>query len=148
MPVSFAQFEATVSDYIAKKIDPAPRQFQVEFGKELASRIVQRTPVRTGLARGNTRFSRGSRRATKPLPTPDPGGQATINRIHQGLDTLGNGAAGWAIYTVLHYSKYLEQGSSQQAPLGMYRISLVEMLLRRDEISRRVQEQLGTFNAR
>jgi len=88
-------------------------------------RLVNKTPVDTGRAKGNWQTTIGSV-ATGTNDTTDPGGQKTIS---QGADTI-TGAPIFrpiAITNNLPYIVALEHGHSQQAPHGMLAITVSEL---------------------
>lgn len=79
-------------------------------------RVVTRTPVDTGRARGNWQSS-----INRPLETIDPSteGYAT---------TVAQAQLGDSIFFInnLPYIKKLEDGSSDQAPAGMVKVTVAE----------------------
>ena len=93
---------------------------------EASRRIVMRTPVDTGRARGNWHASIGSPDLTVDMGKMDPGGGATI-AVHQVV--VANTRYGDAFYIVngVPYIRRLEFGSSRQAPAGMVGITAREL---------------------
>lgn len=95
---------------------------------EAFSKIVRRTPVLTGKARGNWNLSVGTPDLTERRPAPT--GQTSINRAKQVLGSNRSGAGKIKrIYIAngLPYILRLENGWSKQAPAGMVAITLAEL---------------------
>ena len=95
---------------------------------EATSRFVRRTPVDTGRARGNWNAE-----VNKPDLTYDPErldkpGTATIGLAAPKIRTIGffDGDEGY-VANAVPYVRYLEEGSSAQAPEGMVRVTLEEL---------------------
>lgn len=92
---------------------------------EAFKRIISRTPVDTGMARGNWIVSAGAP-VTFQVTAGDKSGSAT-------LTAATNGTLSWScqgsLFMVnnLPYIGTLEYGSSTQAPGGMVRLTLAEM---------------------
>lgn len=98
---------------------------QKRIALDLLRRIIFRTPVDTGRARGNWQVTLGPA-DEKSLVTTDPGGAGTLAR---GAATIA-GAQPFGLITVynnVNYINRLEGGHSQQAPSGMVRLSLTEV---------------------
>jgi hypothetical protein len=92
---------------------------------DMFGRVVLRTAVDTGLARGSWSFSEGGpRRGYRGL---DPGGGGTVGRIAAGVNgaRMGDGTEWWLTNTV-PYIERLENGWSRQAPAGMVKITVRE----------------------
>lgn len=83
------------------------------------SRITARTPVDTGRARASWNVKEGSPATT----APEKGNYGTPTL--PALDFSGEKSV--FITTSLDYVRYLEKGSSQQAPAGMVAITLAEL---------------------
>jgi len=83
--------------------------------------IVQRTPVDTGLARCNWLLGISYR----PGDTTDTAVKSGQPAINGAMMQLGSVAAGGVNYIVnnIGYVAFLEQGSSQQSPSGMVRLT-------------------------
>ncbi|TWB22135.1 hypothetical protein FBZ89_104385 [Nitrospirillum amazonense] len=116
-------FDADIAKWVAKakgNIDKAVREVAVE----VATRVVERTPVDTGAARGNWRAdARGF--TVRPTGRLDPDGADTIAHI---TEAVGGMKAGDLIY-ITNSSAYildLEHGSSKQAPSGMVSVTVQE----------------------
>jgi hypothetical protein len=92
---------------------------------EAFRRIIMKTPVDTGAARGNRQVSAVSG-ASYDLTHRDQSGSATLTRAADGV--LGWDCRGSLFMTnSLPYIGKLEYGSSRQAPQGMVRLTLAEM---------------------
>lgn len=125
--VSFRKFSREMEEF-GKTLLPA--QFSLFMRKiafELLSRVVNKTPVDTGRARGNWQVAVGVI-DTSETGSPDKSGDGTINR---GLATLGQQRqTGGTIFisNTLPYILPLEYGHSQrQAPRGMLAVSIQEI---------------------
>jgi len=88
--------------------------------------VVLKSPVRTGRFRGNHIISVGS-----PNNGSRPAGSEAGSAISRGLQELSSGRN--AVYTIryiqnnLPYGRKLENGSSRQAPRGVYGITFNEI---------------------
>lgn len=92
--------------------------------------VIEKTPVDTGRARGSWGLSLGSP-GTYELPEgnygPD-GGAQRARAEQQNLDQLtGENPQDVWIFNNLPYIEALENGHSQQAPLGMVAVTLAEV---------------------
>jgi len=99
----------------------AERFFAGRLALDLLRRIVFRTPVDTGRARGNWQTVVGSSNEStvEGGGAPLAGGAAVIA-----------GAPPFSVITIFNNVKYirkLEEGSSRQAPTGMVRVSVAEV---------------------
>lgn len=103
-------------------------QFVRKVGLETLERVVMRTPVRTGRARGNWQvaITAPSRRV---LDMSDPSGRETIER---GRRELASVKIPPRIYITnnVPYIERLENGYSRRAPRGMVGITLEEIKAR------------------
>ncbi|MGB1388669.1 MAG: hypothetical protein ACPG61_07255 [Paracoccaceae bacterium] len=111
-----AQFEAKT----AGKLDLAVRGIALE----LFSRVILRTPVDTGRARGNWQVQIGSI-PNGTLALDDRSGTATVSKAQAAASGMD---AGDVIYLTnnLPYARRLEEGYSAQAPAGMVALSVQE----------------------
>lgn len=92
---------------------------------EALTRLVQKTPVDTGRARGNWQATIDVP-AEQKLPTTDKAGGETISR---GLAVLG-GLKPYGTFWITNnvdYIEFLENGSSKQAPAGMLAVTVEEL---------------------
>nr|BDD43784.1 hypothetical protein 4 [Spirochaetaceae bacterium] len=109
------------ADKTERKLLIIPRKTALE----LFRRVVMRTPVDTGRARGNWQANVGSP-AVGVVEATDTGGGSTIMDIAKEVESWD--VENVAIYLVnnLPYIVPLEDGWSDQAPAGMVKISLAE----------------------
>lgn len=89
---------------------------------ELLKMLVYRTPVATGEARGSWRVTGGAP-AQSHEGTLDPEGAATVAKGVHALEGIHHFAHVHLSNTAPHF-KFLEEGSSQQAPTGVIRVVL------------------------
>lgn len=96
------------------------------FTLEATSRVVLKTPVDKGRARGNWNVGRGKPDARADESRLDKNGGATIQRAKAQLPRLG---AGDTVYVTnsLPYVPSLEDGHSGQAPKGMVKVTVQEL---------------------
>lgn len=113
----------------AEKLAIAPAVVVEKLAVDLHTKISRRNPVDTGLSRSrwtiregepdNTPYTRPEAKKGQPkppLPPPPP------------RDPPGGFTGTEIVYITnnVNYVEYLEQGSSQQAPSGMIKISVIE----------------------
>lgn len=118
-----AQFALQVSRWADKaqdRMDIVVRKVSLE----LVTKVVLKTPVETGRARGGWTTDVGR----EPSPAggrKDKSGRSAIREAQRLIDRM---IAGETIYIVNHvnYIVYLEDGSSDQAPAGMVKTTLRE----------------------
>lgn len=131
MADTFEQFDRKVRAF-AKRIEP---ELIVPFHKKLVfealTRLVQKTPVDTGRARANWQVTIG--RAAKGV-VQDTDAQSNLGG---GSKTTDKGIAALSalkphqvvfITNNVPYIRRLEDGHSKQAPQGMLRLTVQEML--------------------
>lgn len=119
-PASFAVGIQNFVDKTNRKLERMFREVNVEIG----TKIVQRTPVKEGVARANWQVAIGS--VPKGfVDLNDVSGQATISKITARLARVKPGDK---VYFSNHapYIRRLEYGWSKQAPQGMVRITVAE----------------------
>ena len=122
---NLAEFNREVSQF-ARSIPEKVTELQRKIVLEALGRIVQKTPVDTGRARGNWQvtFEAASQQV---LTDTDPQGSATVEKA---LAIL----AGLPAFSVVHitnnldYILFLEEGSSSQAPQGMVAVTVQELM--------------------
>lgn len=116
-------FSADISKFVKKARGNMDEAVQ-GVALELAARLVARTPVESGVARGNWQAGIGGFRA-EPTGEPDKSGETTLANI---AATIGGARAGQTIYltNTLSYIGRLEHGASKQAPAGMVTVTLTE----------------------
>lgn len=108
--------------------DFTPRQaalFHRRISLEALRKIVRRTPVDTGRARGNWQTSVGAP-VDGVLYVDDKSGGGAIARGDNATDGLKPFTTVW-IANNLPYIEPLENGHSQQAPAGMVGVTLAEL---------------------
>lgn len=104
--------------------------------KEAFHRVVDRTPVASGAARGG--WVAGVNDLPQGVETPlDPDGAATIAKINAVVDTAKVGDVVAIVNQTDHAGK-LEYGYSKKAPAGMVRITIMET----ESIAREVSAKL------
>lgn len=89
---------------------------------DLATQLIQMSPVDTGRFRNNWYLSLGVGPNVATNTGADKSGSAALSRIGSGLNGLKFGTTIW-VTNNLPYATRLEYGYSQQAPAGMVRIS-------------------------
>jgi len=103
--------------------------FHKKIVLEALTRIVLKTPVRTGRARGNWQTTVGSPATGEIAQVESSGGADDSVTIQQGLkvlSTLPPNSIVW-ISNNVEYIVYLEMGHSEQAPAGMVALSIEEL---------------------
>ncbi len=100
--------------------------FVRQITSELLTRVVLKTPVKTGRARGNWQVDDASNPTTTETNTTDPVGSATIEVGLNKLKSIRN-LDNVTVVNNVPYIEALENGSSMQAPEGMLAISLEEI---------------------
>jgi len=121
----FRQFALEVDDFFDREAPEAIAQATQKIAVEGLRRVVQKTPVDTGRARGNWQVGIGSA-PEDPIERADRGGQQAIA---SGTAEIA-GARPFApiiIASNLPYIHKLEDGSSQQAPAGMVGLTVAEL---------------------
>jgi hypothetical protein len=92
---------------------------------EMATRIINRMPVDTGRARANVTVSGGGGADLTNDYSPDVGGEVTITRVTGVVAGTASGET-LVISNNVPYILALEFGHSQQAPNGMFAITVAE----------------------
>jgi hypothetical protein len=106
---------------------------------EATRRIVLRTPVDTGRARGNWHISIGQPEFTaNPPEETDKGGSTTIVEANGKID---NANSGDTVYLTngLPYVPVLEDGSSKQAPGGMVKVTAAELRPLTEQVAAKIR---------
>lgn len=105
---------------IGARIDQIPRIVAVQ----IATKVIERTPVDTGRAKGNWHASIDTPSSAVTDDTDKSGSQAIANAASEAGDFRG----GHVFYLVnnLPYIRNLEHGSSKQAPAGMVAVTAAE----------------------
>lgn len=112
-----AEFREKVEDRLVEVVQ--------KLGIDLLRRIVLKTPVDTGRARGNW-FVTINAASGETTTAADKSGHATINRGSAVITGLTEPQAIW-ISNNLPYITALENGHSGQAPAGMVAVSIAEL---------------------
>lgn len=112
---------------VAKWVEKAKGRQDIVVRKvclEIFRRVIMRTPVKTGRARGNWQCAIGDVPAGT-IELNDADGSATVSAVDA---VVANVKAGDVIYLVnnVPYILKLENGSSKQAPAGMVGMTLTE----------------------
>lgn len=106
-------------------IDKAGERAMRELVLEVAQRIVRRTPVRSGRARGNWQVSIGGP-PTRETGKLDKSGRRTMNLINTQVERWRSGLRLFLV-NLVPYINRLEHGWSKQAPQGMIKITTAEI---------------------
>lgn len=127
--MDFGDQIAAFADKAEAKMDLAVRKISLE----LFSRVILKTPVDTGRARGNWQVAVGNV-PSGTLELEDKSGSATISAATASAAGL---RAGDVIFLVnnLPYIRRLEDGYSKKAPAGMVGLSIQEF--------QRIADQVG-----
>lgn len=99
---------------------------QKKIALDLLRRIVFRTPVDTGRARGNWQVNLG-RALEQSLAQVDKNG---VVSLAQGASVISSATLPYGLITIfnnVNYITFLEGGSSRQAPSGMVSLSIAEV---------------------
>ena len=93
---------------------------------EMLQQVIGGSPVDTGAFRGNHRISVNSPDSTYDLSTADKGGSATQQ---EGNQKILQAKLGDLVYVQnnLPYAVALENGHSQQRPLGIYSVAFMNV---------------------
>lgn len=121
---SLERFNREVKAYAAK-IPGKVTVLQKKLVLEALRRIVQKTPVDTGRARGNWQVTIGGP-ASGVLERLDKDGSETIQKGLAAVASLPDFQVVW-ISNNLEYIEFLESGSSKQAPKGMVRLTILQL---------------------
>lgn len=124
---------AALTEKLRRRLDKLAQGLFLEADR----RIVMRTPVRTGRARGNWMLSEGAPAGTT-RETLDPTGAAAIAEgvaYARGIRIGGT----YFIVNSLPYIYALEHGSSKQAPQGMARLTADEIQVLADSLIQQIK---------
>lgn len=111
-------FQADLKE-LAKKLDISIGLVITKISLDAWSRITQRTPVDTGRARASWTLKEGQ--PSDFVPSEGSSGQPSPPAASF------DGKTSVFVTSNLDYIRYLEQGSSNQAPAGMVAITLAEL---------------------
>jgi hypothetical protein len=128
--VSFASDIARFAEQTGQTMDQVTRNVRLEGVKQ----VIRNTPVDTGQAKGSIIAAIGSPASSPNILDRTAGEGAAISRAMAAI----NGPSNKVFYFTsnLPYIKYLENGSSQQAPAGMFKIAAIRL---RESIREAVQ---------
>lgn len=119
------EFNLELENFGKKVVPEAHLALQKKIALDLLRRIVFKTPVDTGRARGNWQTNVGAA-GSSAIERLDPSGNTAIS---EGLGALA-AARPFGLITIFNnvdYIRFLEMGSSRQAPAGMVSVSLAEV---------------------
>lgn len=123
MPPSFGeQIQAFASQTVPAKANLLKRKLALQA----LTRLVERTPVDTGRARGNWQVTLGDHLPDGPVDRLDPDGSGAIGQGSQAIAVVRRGEPIW-ISNHLAYIEELEHGTSEQAPEGMLAVTMTEL---------------------
>jgi hypothetical protein len=124
--LSLIKFEADLRAF-AKIVDVNQATVVKKIAMDLWTAITLKTPVDTGRARAGWGLSIG----TPIIPTPPTGSYPPNGQAPLPLPDISaiNGRQIVYILNNVDYVQHLEDGTSQQAPAGMVRISIAEIEL-------------------
>jgi len=123
---SLAQFNKTVSDFATRVPAEKTMLFLKKISFEALSRLVQKTPVDTGRARGGWQVSFG-KLAAGQVETTDKSGGGTIGNGSSKIMAMKMPVIVYIANNV-HYILELEDGHSGQAPNGMMALTIQELI--------------------
>lgn len=120
MKQSFDTFSLEVEQFAKGLMPKQVLILQKKIALEALARVVQKTPVDTGRARGNWQVTVG---------TPAEGELAVTGRVEPASSGLAALKPFDVVYIVnnVDYIIYLEGGSSGQAPAGMVAVTVEEL---------------------
>lgn len=126
MPVTnLIEFNAALDRFSRQLVPAQVVALHKKVHLEAGTRLVLKTPVKTGRARANWQSTEGAP-ATSELKLVDPTGQDAISRSVSSVSGLKPfGVTYWT--NNLPYVEALEQGSSRQAPAGMLAVTVEEL---------------------
>lgn len=122
---NLAEFNGQIEAFMSEQEENL-RQFVVKIGFEALKRVVQKTPVDTGRARGNWQVSVGQPIETVRDERDKRGGRT----ISEGFDVMDAQAQPYGVVYISNNVDYigpLEDGSSKQAPEGMVAVTVAEI---------------------
>ena len=121
---NLAQFNSEITQF-ARSIPGKVTLLQKKIVLEALRRLVQKTPVDTGRARGNWQVTIGEPAEGK-FDQTDKKGDATIAKGLAALAGLPDMQVIW-ISNNIDYIEELEHGHSGQAPDGMWAVTIAEL---------------------
>ncbi len=124
MSSNLVEFNRELAQF-AKSVPEMATVMQKKIVLEALRRLVMRTPVDTGRARGNWQVTI-DQPAESQLDVTDPDGDPTIHKGMAVLAGLPDATVVW-ISNNVDYIEFLEQGGSQKSPEGMLAVTVAEL---------------------
>lgn len=118
------KFGVALDDFVKKakgNMDAVVRKIVLDMG----TRIIRRSPVRTGRFRANWQYGETIRPEGVTIDV-DKNGTATIRKLSAAMSKRGAAGRIHWLTNNLPYARRLEDGWSQQAPAGMVGLTVVE----------------------
>ncbi len=125
MDNELAQFNREIDEFTKKELPKNIVALQKKVVLEALRRLVMRTPVDTGRARGNWQVTIDNPTDSQ-LDQTDKDGNETIKKGLAAISNLPAYRVVW-ISNNVDYIEFLEDGSSEQAPNGMLAITIEEL---------------------
>jgi hypothetical protein len=125
-------------DRVLIKILGRSHRFKQALTLEALRRLVLRTPVDTGRARGSWQVTSGHPATSSPIGV-DPSGSATIGKGATAAAELTPGEDAF-ICSNLVYMPELERGHSKQAPAGIVAVTVEELKLISDRLATQIAD--------
>lgn len=125
MGTNVAQFNLALRRFTEELLPEQVVLFHKKLTLEALARVVRRTPVDTGRARGNWQATIGSP-ATGQVDAVDRGGGETVAAGARAIAKLPPYSVSFLTNNV-PYAQRLEEGWSQQAPKGMVALTFAEL---------------------
>jgi Tfp pilus assembly protein FimT len=122
---NLSRFSADLDRAFEDKVEGNVIAFQKKIALEALRRLIFRTPVLSGRARGNWQVSLGVR-DDGVLEVTDPSGQPTIDKGTRPIMDLNKFDIIY-IQNNLPYIKRLDDGYSKQAPAGIVAVTVAEI---------------------
>lgn len=119
------KFNNTLQHFSKKLVREKQLVLMRAVSLQVLTGVVFKTPVDSGRARGGWQLDLGDF-GDLPIDRLDPNGQASVADALNKLKRLRFGER-IAIGNNVHYIRYLEDGSSKQAPEGMLQLTLAEV---------------------
>lgn len=121
---NFREFELDIEKYSKDILPEKMLVFTKHTAMWLGRRLISKSPVDTGMFKGAWIVNLNSPAGEKPKTT-DKSGYATMRKL---IESIEKAQRGNDIYITnnMEYGPSLEDGHSQQAPLGVVAVSLNE----------------------
>lgn len=111
-----------------------------KIAMDLFSRVILRSPVRSGRFRGNWQVITGETEDVPKLDAVDTSGATTIANAVANVLAAPPGET-ITLVNSLPYARRLEYGWSQQAPAGMVRITVQEFITAAEQAAAEVRSE-------